>query len=345
MLASFRIHLVISLATLSSYNFAEARVGITLRVGAPFSSRGFGGIDIHHAASVGFHAYGKFPKTFIVDDMKDICCAKNFSAVWDRQGELLAVAIEDTFCMAEIERQQELALAATTMWMMNHENKSRGFINDMGDFQRYEDNLEQEDYYGAFPGAMGRYLPDNVKIDIAEKYEGCVGQFTAYLSRIKSKRLKRLGEVSWHPVSCFFGIVCSASKDLENYQSCPHTDMGDHGIATILTLTRKTKFEECGTALASQGPRKLSIIDSESDRKYLQQWNSRQQDNLGYLNGTGNSCAKIIAVVRNKFNLAAAYLSNRLHAAYIPDDSLLACNPVHGRLTMNLFWRVVKFPL
>ena len=144
----------------------------------------------------------------------------------------------------------------------------------------------------------------------------------------------------------------SASLNPENlsiFQSSPHVDEHSPGLASIFTLTNNSIYEVTGTSFHLMRCNKSNIMmhygaeyqglhNNCVESLQIDALNRNESAHSGWMNGSGNRFADVIALSYNKFNRLAIYPSNRLHTAYIPDAGLLSSNPSEGRLTLNAFW-------
>ncbi len=355
----------IFLVCLAASKYGHARKRARVRAGVPEPKRF--GIEIVDKDYVGFHAFGKWPKkrnssTFY----RRACCAQNYSALWDISGELLAIAVDGVLCPDEIQRHRDIALHKSlwddedhTYWRLENGGQRQFHANGTG--------LPANRYKGAFPGTTGRATNFDEKHYVQDAIAACVGEFTVHLAMLKSRPLRSLRRQKRLPLrpkveaarlsngglfpnyfGGFFASICVQPADLHWYQSCPHTDSVDYGIASVLTLTKDPRYQRSGTAVTRNRHAGISIIRSNADREAFDSYvrrNGGSYQQQGYMNGTGNHFASIIAKLPNKFNRISLYLRNRLHTTYFDqandgDTSLLHCDPRKGRLTSNMFFEL-----
>ena len=150
----------------------------------------------------------------------------------------------------------------------------------------------------------------------------------------------------------FWASASIPAARLSRIHSTPHTDGQKAGLASVYTLTNDTKYEACGTSwntAAFDGPSIVHNKETEGGNHVaaaLAQVNALENGETpdsGWLNTTENRFTNVIALARNKFNRAVFYPQNRLHTAFIGNESLLNSDPSKGRLTMNTFWDVYEY--
>ncbi len=322
---------------------------IKIRPGPPPDDSAISILDV---GFVKYHAVGRWPGT-----KAKHCCAANFTAAWDIDGDLLAIVIDNLLCEQELQRHRHTALYRSiwddedhTYWRFENDGKRQYHANGTG--------LSDDRYRGAFPGATGRPSQFQVKHNIQDMVTSCMGDLTVQLALAKSKRLRWLHRqthyahgqspsryVKIYPnyFGAFFASICLRPEHVLPLQSRPHTDSSSYGFASVLTLTPDARFSNSGTALTRNRETGISVVRDQADAEQFAQWHAstlKPYPAQGYLNGSGNIYVDIVAKVPNKYNRIALYLRNRLHAAYFEDASLLDCDPRKGRLTYNAFYDI-----
>ena len=110
--------------------------------------------------------------------------------LWDREGELLAISVDSLLCEAEIQRLRHVALTAQwddkdyTLWRFENNGTRQHTMFQPSSRSRYK---------GAFPGVTGRSrIHEDDQHSIQNLMVECLGEFTLWLARVKSKRLRWL---------------------------------------------------------------------------------------------------------------------------------------------------------
>lgn len=288
------------------------------------------------------------------------CCATNYSAAWDASGELIAFVVDNLLCPASMKGVRDNALRVA-VWETKDEYMRRHSQSHREHAGRQKPRAASS---STFPGVMGFPVLESTSTRI----EACIRPFLqrALESTSQYSQKRRVvaldEETSMYDAfmdldASFFGSISLPNELLQSHHRGPHIDKDEEslGLAMVYTLTQNKSYEVTGTAF-TQIPGLPSLsqgIGGSFHRERRIGQLERQRSRMGldvsafHLNSTvpgSNPFQDLLYLVRNRYNRAVFYPTNRLHTAMIPRSNLLVPDPHRGRLTLNSFWDVSVSP-
>jgi hypothetical protein len=242
--------------------------------GSPFA--------VHDWSSVGRI---KLNKKIILQDPKGICCTTNYSAMWDKDDELIVFSAENFFCPSTVKRFQLDALHPDRPWETFGEALRRTFNKSNG-------NKGERYYQGNFPGVASRFVHYDLQVILRR----CMTPFMKFIMDSEQNNIREelLGsrnifsnanladdndhsDLLWHHVNQnekedkgeeeeeeeekflpgnslifagenFYGSVVHPAINLSQFHSAPHADSTVPGIASVYTITNDSKYDATATA-------------------------------------------------------------------------------------------------
>jgi hypothetical protein len=230
--------------------------------------------------------------------LKPWCCATNYTAAWDLNGELLAFSVDNLLCHDFVRRVREDALSGSRGVWDTYEDllaRKHMFMDPSDKGQGAEDILRiQSKYTGFFPGQTKLGVSDSVQMAIRSCLEPVVDVLLAspMFQNIEQDRIpRRLRDVPIHindndnnnnnnnndndnssqqnrnpmiPMlgSNFYASASMLPEDMHVEHQWPHPDSFVPGLASVYTITEDTKYDVTGTAVVYQPVTNISIVNS-----------------------------------------------------------------------------------
>ena len=143
-------------------------------------------------------------------------------------------------------------------------------------------------------------------------------------------------------ITACFSIVTKSTKQLRLPQTAPHWDGTNDDIFAILHYLGKG--HSSGTSLYRHNATGIEKVNAQIvDDFYAKMIDDLQKKprEAKYMNGSDDLFTEIFRI-DGKFNRVAIYPSNILHSGNIFDGEVLSANPKIGRLTSNIFIRLLR---
>lgn len=180
-----------------------------------------------------------------------------------------------------------------------------------------------------FP-AGGNHYPGLRRLFTEE--DGEASAYLAFCLRRVAPVLERFfGARAFRCLEASFSMVTTAADALTPQQRAPHFDSLDPGYVAVLHYLRPCD----GTAFYRQRATGIEALAVENLAAY-RDGIAREQRRGGYIAGTDASYERIGAV-EGLADRVAIYRGALLHSGIIPEGMALSDDPLHGRLTANIF--------
>ena len=240
------------------------------------------------------------------------CCGTNYSAIWDKDGDILVAVVDNLFCESYFKDLYNTVMDHNKMdWQSKTFTDSRileAFFNTRPDFPAerisvipmmigwLKDKRKYMQVMIDFKECLIYSLPSrifenlsiatlNARDQVIEMPDGAE-RLPLYRESPANKALSLFPWVnhkSQHlgsgllPGSWNSAVAYSKPEDLQYSQSAPHVDSTSNGesvhLASLYTLTQDTRYEASGTVLMRQKGTRLHKLHSKKDHDVFREQN------------------------------------------------------------------------
>ena len=187
-----------------------------------------------------------------------------------------------------------------------------------------------------FPRIAGNYYPGRRRIISAED-----GAADAYARQLCEDAAPLIGGAfgiqSFSLVEASFSLVTTPPHELEPMQRVPHFDTVDPNYLALLHYVNVA--EDTGTAFFRHRATGVERVTERNLPRFIPAMEAEMAmlpSDAGYIHGSNRFFEQIGAVEAVPDRLLI-YQGSLLHSGIIPPGMALHDDPVHGRLTANLF--------
>jgi len=225
------------------------------------------------------------------------CCATNYTAAWDVEGNLLALAIDNFLCSEFVQNIEDDALLSSSgQWDTYEDLLYRKNLYTHPNKEGDDILRAQNKYTGFFPGQTKLGVSEKIQLLMRECLDSVIDIVmespmfeNVEKNRIPKKLLskpiylfdtmKRKEEVGGEsepryqhrsiPVipilgRNFYATVSMNEKDMHLEHRWPHPDSLGPGLASVYTITKDKRFDVTGTSIVYQPGTNISLISSSS---------------------------------------------------------------------------------
>jgi hypothetical protein len=225
-----------------------------------------------------------------VSDPENICCATNYSIVWDDDGELIVFVADNLFCPSTLEALRADALHPDRFWESLTQAVNRAY--------HYGDTRTTQ-YKGNFPGVTSHPVSFNTTMTLRRCFQPFVNLLLDSEQFLLARQVlsKNITENVLHPPDVenarnlptytvvdpeyvrepsayeeegssiplhgnpilpkykanFWASVAFPSENISTSHSQPHVDGFDSAFASVFTLTKDPMYEACATTFNKVG--------------------------------------------------------------------------------------------
>jgi hypothetical protein len=263
----------------------------------------------------------------------ELCCAQNFSAVWDRRGKLIAAVIDQFFCDEEYRRVQD-SMLDPQQWLwedaLTGTQRMQQAWDDVGS--------QPHDSVSNSPSLLGNAVDMAKERQLHENIKTCLRQ-TLPTDVLRSTKL--LVYRGGH------GAIAHVDpEDMSPAQSAPR--VGTFEFVSEYTVTPDRRFERAGTVFVEQKGTGVFRVRTEAQRKAFYAANREiqriavEEEGKSYASGWMNMSetrwALGMFMVPNRANRIVFYPHGRPHNDFIPERDLLSPTAENGRTLLKSFW-------